>query len=102
MVKVVSAENFNSFIATGLVLIDFFAEWCGPCKMLTPVLESLEAEVSSVLIGKVNIDDHPAPAEQYGVSSIPTLILFKDGKEVDRVVGLKDKDSLIRLINQHS
>ncbi|AFS27621.1 thioredoxin [Chlamydia psittaci NJ1] len=70
--------------------------------MLTPVLESLAAEVPSVLIGKVNIDDSPAQAEQYGVSSIPTLILFKDGKEVDRSVGLKDKDALIKMINQHS
>ncbi|BAE81696.1 thioredoxin [Chlamydia felis Fe/C-56] len=102
MVKVVSAENFDSFIASGLVLIDFFAEWCGPCKMLSPVLDSLATEMPAVLIGKVNIDDHPAPAEKYGVSSIPTLILFKDGKEVDRVVGLKDKDSLIKLINQYA
>ncbi|EPP34659.1 thioredoxin [Chlamydia ibidis] len=102
MVKVVTAENFDSFIASGLVLIDFFAEWCGPCRMLSPVLDSVAEEATNISIGKVNIDDTPAPAETYGVSSIPTLILFKDGKEVDRVVGLKDKDSLLKLINKHS
>ncbi|WP_348663619.1 thioredoxin [Chlamydia vaughanii] len=102
MVKVISSENFDSFIASGLVLVDFFAEWCGPCKMLAPVLDAVATEVPAVLIGKVNIDDSPGPAEQYGVSSIPTLILFKDGKEVDRTVGLKDKDALVKLINKHA
>ncbi|EPP38620.1 Thioredoxin [Chlamydia avium] len=101
MVKVVTAENFNSFIASGLVLIDFFAEWCGPCKMLSPILDALALELSNVSIGKVDIDTSPAPAEKYGVSSIPTLILFKNGEEVDRVVGLKDKDALVNLITKH-
>ncbi|CAX10996.1 thioredoxin [Chlamydia trachomatis] len=101
MVQVVSQENFADSIASGLVLIDFFAEWCGPCKMLTPVLEALAAELPHVTILKVDIDSSPRPAEQYSVSSIPTLILFKDGKEVERSVGLKDKDSLIKLISKH-
>lgn len=102
MVHVISSEQFSSFISSGLVLVDFFAEWCGPCKMLTPVLEALAQDLPHLLIGKVNIDDNPTPAETYGVSSIPTLILFKEGKEVARVVGLKDKESLVKLIAQHS
>ena len=95
MVQIVSQDNFSDSIASGLVLIDFFAEWCGPCKMLTPVLEEVAKELPSVTILKLDIDASPRPAEQYGVSSIPTLILFKDGKEVERSVGLKDKDYLI-------
>ncbi|ANH78460.1 thioredoxin [Candidatus Chlamydia sanziniae] len=102
MVKILLTENFDSFTASGLVLIDFFAEWCGPCRMLTPILENLAAELPHVAIGKVNIDEHPKPAEQYEVTSIPTLILFKGGKEVDRVVGLKDKEFLVKLINKHA
>ncbi|ANG66154.1 thioredoxin [Chlamydia gallinacea] len=102
MVKIVTNENFNSFIASGLVLIDFFAEWCGPCKMLSPVLDAVASELSNVSIGKVDIDNASATAEKYGVSSIPTLILFKNGEEVDRVVGLKDKDTLVKLITKHA
>ena len=102
MVKIVTNENFNSFIASGLVLIDFFAEWCGPCKMLSPVLDAVASELSNVSIGKVDIDNASATAEKYDVSSIPTLILFKNGEEVDRVVGLKDKDTLVKLITKHA
>ena len=101
MVQIVSQDNFSDSIASGLVLVDFFAEWCGPCKMLTPVLEAVATELPSVTLLKLDIDASPRPAEQYGVSSIPTLILFKDGREVERSVGLKDKDSLIRLISEH-
>ncbi|MBQ8498967.1 thioredoxin [Chlamydia sp.] len=101
MVQIVSQDNFSDSIASGLVLVDFFAEWCGPCKMLTPVLEAVATELPSVTVLKLDIDASPRPAEQYGVSSIPTLILFKDGREVERSVGLKDKDSLIRLISEH-
>lgn len=78
MVQIVSQDNFADSIASGLVLVDFFAEWCGPCKMLTPVLEALAAELPYVTILKLDIDASPRPAEQFGVSSIPTLILFKD------------------------
>ncbi|CRI33175.1 Thioredoxin [Chlamydia pneumoniae] len=102
MVKIISSENFDSFIASGLVLVDFFAEWCGPCRMLTPILENLAAELPHVTIGKINIDENSKPAETYEVSSIPTLILFKDGNEVARVVGLKDKEFLTNLINKHA
>ncbi|EPP36307.1 thioredoxin family protein [Chlamydia psittaci 10_743_SC13] len=69
--------------------------------MLSPILDALALELSNVSIGKVDIDTSPAPAEKYGVSSIPTLILFKNGEEVDRVVGLKDKDALVNLITKH-
>ncbi|EYE60538.1 thioredoxin family protein [Bacteroides fragilis str. S6L5] len=70
--------------------------------MLSPVLDAVASELSNVSIGKVDIDNASATAEKYGVSSIPTLILFKNGEEVDRVVGLKDKDTLVKLITKHA
>ncbi|WP_213358121.1 thioredoxin [Chlamydiifrater phoenicopteri] len=101
MVKVVSDDSFDAFVASNLVLVDFFAEWCGPCRMLTPIIEEIAKEIPGVSIGKVNIDESSKIAGSLGISSIPTLILFKDGKEVERVVGLKDKAYLIKLIEKH-
>lgn len=103
MVKVLSSETFVEFIGEGLVLVDFFAEWCGPCRMLTPILEELSSELSGVLkIGKINIDDENTIAAKYEVSSIPTLILFKNGQEAERIVGLKDKAFLMSFIQKHA
>ncbi|WP_213318773.1 thioredoxin [Chlamydiifrater volucris] len=101
MVKIVSDDSFDAFVASKLVLIDFFAEWCGPCRMLTPIIEELASEISGLSVGKINIDENSKVAGALGISSIPTLILFKDGKEVERVVGLKDKAYLIKMIEKH-
>lgn len=80
------------------VLVDFWATWCGPCMRQAPIVEELAAEGYSV--GKVDVDQQPALAQQYGVMSIPTLIVFKNGKEDSRVVGLTAKSDLIRLLGE--
>jgi len=92
-------SNFEAEAAKGLVLLDFFAEWCGPCHMQTPILEALAKELEGeVIIGKVDIDKSQKTTTQFGVTSVPTLVLLKDGQEVRRVVGLRDADSLKSLI----
>ena len=86
----------------GLVLVDLWAAWCGPCKMLAPVIDELSEELKGrVIVGKLNIDDYTEFAIGLGVMSIPTLILFKDGEEVDRLIGAHPKASIQAMINKH-
>lgn len=83
------------------VVVDFWAAWCGPCRILAPVLEELSNEVDGVAeICKVNIDDHGELATRYSVSSIPTLILFKDGEEVERMIGVHPKADILSMIER--
>ena len=94
--------EFEDFIKEGTVLIDFFAEWCMPCVMMAPILEDLSGEFSDkAKIGKVNIDDNQAIAQKFEVTSIPTFIVFKDGKNVEQFVGGKSQDELSEIINKH-
>ena len=80
------------------VLVDFWASWCGPCRMLAPVIEELAGELTDAKIGKINVDEEPDLAKKYGVMSIPTVIAFKNGEEVGRSVGFKPKNALVKLM----
>jgi thioredoxin 1 len=83
------------------VVVDFWAEWCGPCKMLTPVIEEIAAEMAGkAVVGKLNVDDSPATAARYGVSSIPTLLFIKGGQVVDQHTGLLAKKQLLDKVNK--
>lgn len=85
------------------VLVDFWAEWCGPCRMLAPTIEKIAEQYSETAgVVKLNVDDNPATAATYGIRGIPTLILFSEGKEVERVVGATSKESISRMIEKYS
>lgn len=97
--QLVDDTTFSSETGKGLVLVDFFAEWCGPCHMQTPILEALAKELGGqVKIVKLDIDKSQRTTATFQVTSIPTLVLLRDGKEVNRVVGVRDADALKELI----
>jgi thioredoxin 1 len=96
----VTDNNFEEVISNNsLVLIDFWAEWCGPCKMVSPVLEALSNE-TGLLVGKLNIDENPEKTSQYAVYSIPTMVLFKDGQPIHTVIGAKPKHLMMKELQE--
>lgn len=95
-------ETFKDTLASNkTMLVDFFATWCGPCRMLSPILDEIRQEVDeNIVIGKVDVDECFEIARSYGVMSVPTLILFKNGEEVNRIIGLKPKQAILEMIKK--
>ncbi|HXK80935.1 MAG TPA: thioredoxin [Bacteroidales bacterium] len=101
-IKVISGNSFNTDIKKGVVVVDFYADWCRPCKMLTPLLEKIAfEEEGKFTIAKLDVDKYPEISSEYGIRGIPCLIVFKDGVEVDRIVGLQTKENIIAIVNKH-
>ena len=100
MITIITSNNFASEILQSdkPVLVDFWASWCGPCRMLAPVVEEIAAEHPEVKVCKVNVDDEPALAGQFGIMSIPTLLVFKDGKVVGSSVGVRPKEQIVAML----
>lgn len=97
----ITKDNFDEFVAKSSepVLVDFWAPWCGPCKALGPIIEELAENASGFKVGKINVDDEEELAEQFGIISIPSVLVFKDGKVANKSVGLVNKDKLLELVN---
>lgn len=101
--EILNDNKFNELVlnSKGVVFVDFFATWCGPCRMLSPILEQVSKEVD-VPIYKVDVDDAEKTARMYGILSIPTMILFVNGQETEKLVGLRSKDEIVELIQKYN
>jgi len=97
---IVTDESFNEVIkSNGLVLMDFWAEWCGPCKRVSPILDEISKE-HGILVGKLNIDENPLKPVEFSVSSIPTMVLFEDGVVVKTIIGAKPKHKMLEELSE--
>ncbi|MDR0914028.1 MAG: thioredoxin [Oscillospiraceae bacterium] len=101
MPRTISKDNFTTEVLNSPkpVLVDFWAPWCGPCRMLSPVIDEVEEEMPGIKVCKINIDEQPELAKQYGVMSIPTLIVFKNGELTNSSVGVISKSEIVKLVN---
>ncbi len=101
LIQKIDDETFSKVTNHGVVLVDFFADWCGPCRMLEPIVHALADELSDkITFVKVDVDQSPKVVTSLQITSIPTLVLFKNGKEINRVVGLKDLETLKKILLQ--
>lgn len=91
-------ENFDETIASGTVLVDFWASWCGPCKMIAPIVEEIAAERPDITVGKVNVDEEMDLARRFGIASIPTILVFKNGELSKTSIGYCSKEELLSLL----
>lgn len=101
MVKIIKSNEFNEVLKNEIVLVDFFANWCGPCKMLSPIIEQVSNEITDVTFVKVDVDESPDLASMFGIMSIPTLLLFKNGELKNKTMGFMSKSDLIDFINEN-
>jgi thioredoxin 1 len=102
MAIALTEQNFNEEISSGVTLVDFWAEWCGPCQIMLPILDELSSKMEGkAKIAKVNVDEQPSLAAQFRVMSIPTLIVFKDGQPVEQMVGVQQADQLEAVLNKY-
>lgn len=98
-VVVINKTNFDEIIASDKpVLIDFYADWCGPCRMVAPIVHEIAEENDNVVVGKINVDDEPELAQRFGVMSIPTLVVMKNGKEAARSTGARQKPQILAML----
>ena len=102
MAKNITPKDLADVTKKGLTLVDFWAEWCGPCRQLGPVLEEVSKEMgAAVKICKMNVDEAPNTAAEYGIRSIPTMFLFKDGKQIDTKIGFNSQPAIVSWLNSH-
>ena len=94
-----SVQQFEMEIANGAKIVDFYANWCGPCKMLSPIIDEIAEERDDVIVGKINVDSEPELAEKFNVFSIPTLVVLKDGKVVHQSAGARPKVQILQLLD---
>ncbi|WP_029905128.1 thioredoxin [Prevotella sp. 10(H)] len=103
LIVTLSAANYDSETAKGLVFVDFWAAWCGPCRRMAPILDELSKEYkSSLKVGKLNVDNYKKFSIDKGIQGLPTIVVYKDGKEVDRIVGLVSKSKLVEAIEKYT
>tara|TARA_R110002012_G_scaffold219156_1_gene390426 strand:+ start:414 stop:731 length:318 start_codon:yes stop_codon:yes gene_type:complete len=101
MLKVLNEDNFKSTVSEGITLVDFYADWCGPCKVLSPILEKVSEQVDAEIC-KVNVDESRELAKEFGVRGIPFIVVMKNGKMVEQSVGLKDEAAILEMIGRHA
>ena len=97
-VQHITKENYQEMVQNNTVLLDFWAPWCGPCRMVAPILDEIAAERDDILVGKVNVDEQMELAMQFSVASIPTLVVIRDGKPVATAVGYRPKADILKLL----